>query len=369
MKKLFYFLYSIFFFFGRLLPVKERLVALVSPHNAAFTDSLGEIKSALEAKGGYEFLLISSSEIKGAAGVTGIIRFFTVKAARLARAKYIFLNDNFMPMASLRFHKDTVITQLWHGEGAFKKIGLALKLPADIEKREKRLYSKYTYVVCSSEAVVPIYCEAFGLPQSRVLPLGSPRTDAFFRPFDYAAGRAELDRLHPECRGKKLALYAPTFRDSPEQDKRLMAHFDIAAFNERFGDEYCLLVRLHPQVHSPASLDGAVDMTGAPNVGELLRLCDLLITDYSSICMDFALMGKPCVFYAFDLDEYNSSRSFYSDYYSLVPGKIAPDFNALLEAVADPQTDGKRLADFCSYHFGSPDGRATQRVINAVMGV
>ncbi len=369
MKKLFYLVYRIFFNLGRLLPQNEKLVALVSPHNASFNDSLGEVKRVLEEKGDFEFLLISSAEIRGKASLFGVIRFFTLKAMALARAKYIFLNDNFMPMADLNFKKGTVITQLWHGEGALKKIGLHVNQPEEIKKRELRLYSKYTYLVCSSPAVVPIYAEAFNMPESRVLPLGSARTDALYRPFDYKAERAAFDLKYPECKGKKLAVYAPTFRDDPEKDGALMSHFDIDAFNRRFGDEYALIIRLHPQVHAPADLTGAVDATGYGNIGQLLQLCDLLITDYSSICMDFVLLRKPCIFYAFDLEYYNSSRSFYSDYRTLVPGKIAEDFPALLDAIADPELDEQKLSDFTAYHFGTPDGKAAERVVKAVMGI
>lgn len=369
MKKLFYFIYRIFFSIGKLLPQKEKLVALVSPHNASFNDSLGEVKRVLEERGGFEFLLISSAEIRGKASLFGVIRFFTLKAMTLARAKYIFLNDNFMPMADLEFKEGTIVTQLWHGEGALKRIGLHVNQPEEIKKREMRLYGKYSFVVCSSQAVVPIYAEAFNLPESRVLPLGSPRTDALFRPFDYQRARAEFELEYPECKGKKLVLYAPTFRDDPERDAQLMVHFDINEFNRRLGGEYTLLIRLHPQVHSPADLTGAVDVTRYADTGHLLRLCDLLITDYSSICMDFALLGKPCVFYAFDLEYYNGSRSFYSDYRTLVPGKIAEDFSALLDAVVDPEPDEQKLRSFIAYHFGAPDGKAAERVVKAVMDI
>jgi len=385
LKKLFYALYALSFNICRIFPLKKKRVALVSPHNAGFNDSLGQIKKELEKRGGFEFIFISRKDLEIVKqksftqvflSVMRALGFFTVKAYRLATSKYVFLNDNFMPMAKLNFNKDAVVTQLWHAEGAFKKFGQALDLPQDIALREQACNKKLTYAVCSSKAVAPIYAEAFSLPPERVLPLGSPRTDFFFEPHDLAALRKKLDDEHPECKCKALILYAPTFRDNPEADKKLLDDFDFNAFNHRFGEQYSLLVRLHPQVRA-AVVDtaGAVDVTAWPNVGELVLLCDMLITDYSSICMDFALLEKPCVFYAFDLKDYISERNFYFDYKKYVPGPVAETFDELLEAIAaggknnvlvkDKDTD--KLKEFRTFNFDEPDGKAAERVVDYIM--
>lgn len=377
MKKLFYALYAFSFNLCRIFPLKSRRVALVSPHNAGFNDSLGHIRRELEKRGGYKFVLISRKdlEIVKQKGFTKLIfslihaiGFFTVKAYLLATSKYIFLNDNFMPMANLHFSKKAVVTQLWHAEGAFKKFGHALSLPEDIARREEACNKKLTYTVCSSKAVVPVYAEAFNVPQEKVLPLGSPRTDFFFETQDLDVLRNRLDNEHPECRGKALILYAPTFRESDEKDRELLAGFDFNEFDRRFGDEYALCVRLHPQIHSSSvNMDGAVDVTGWKNVGELVLLCDMLITDYSSICMDFALLEKPCVFYAFDLNDYINERNFYFDYKKYVPGPVAETFGELLEAIRSGGRDGDKLKEFRAFNFDEPDGKAAERVVDYIM--
>lgn len=377
LKKLFYALYAFSFNLCRIFPLKSRRVALVSPHNAGFNDSLGHIRRELEKRGGYKFVLISRKdlEIVKQKGFTKLIfslihaiGFFTVKAYLLATSKYIFLNDNFMPMANLHFSKKAVVTQLWHAEGAFKKFGHALSLPEDIARREEACNKKLTYTVCSSKAVVPVYAEAFNVPQEKVLPLGSPRTDFFFETQDLDVLRNRLDNEHPECRGKALILYAPTFRESDEKDRELLAGFDFNEFDRRFGDEYALCVRLHPQIHSSSvNMDGAVDVTGWKNVGELVLLCDMLITDYSSICMDFALLEKPCVFYAFDLNDYINERNFYFDYKKYVPGPVAETFGELLEAIRSGGRDGDKLKEFRAFNFDEPDGKAAERVVDYIM--
>lgn len=238
MKKLFYTIYAVIFRICRLFPVKRGRVALVSPHNADFNDSLGAVKAELERRGGYDIKLITRRDIEFSKNpaklIKGAFRFFFVSSYRLATAQYVFLNDNFMPLAYINFSPETEVVQLWHAEGVFKRFGLCSALPPEIEELEKRCCKRYTHAVCSSKNVVPYYAKAFGLPEERVLPLGSARTDRFFLPCDTEKLRAEFDEKYPQCRGKKLALYAPTFRDDPKRDGEIMKNFNAKKFAERF---------------------------------------------------------------------------------------------------------------------------------------
>lgn len=226
MKKFFYALYALFFNASRIFPVNKNRIAFVAPHNGGDSDSLGVLRSYIQKQGGYETISISTRALKldfknPRAFFSSCLRaanFFTRDAKALAGSKFVFLNDNFTPMSKLKFSRDAVVVQLWHAEGAFKKFGLSSALSAEVAKRERKCSERFDYVVCSSKNVVPIYAEAFGVPESKVLPLGSPRTDALLDGKDPAEIRERFDRTNPDCRGKKLVLYAPTFRDDPKAD-------------------------------------------------------------------------------------------------------------------------------------------------------
>ena len=374
MKKLFYSLYALFFNLCRILPVKENRIAFVAPHNGGARDSLGILRSYIEAKSGYEIITITTRDLKlDTSGIKSLASscikatgFFTVKAKALATSKYVFLNDNFMPMASLKFSKKAVITQLWHAEGAFKKFGLSAPLTDDVRDREKKCSQKLTYVICTSKNVAPVYAEAFGVDESKVLPLGAPRIDTLLAKKDTVAIRSGFDKIHPECKGKKLILYAPTFRDDPQTDKKIVNNIDIELFRRELGDEYALLVKLHPQIHSADPVSGTVNVTGG-DINELTLISDILITDYSSVCMDFALLGKPCVFFAFDLEEYEKERSFYYDYESYVPGRVARDFTQVVDAIKNPRNDGEKLRRFRDFNFDFVDCDNTKRIYERVI--
>lgn len=374
MKKLFYTIYAIMFAIFRIFPLKQNKIVFLSPHNENFNDSLGAVMEEVIRRDEFRVIPVSGRDLKfdrsdPLKSLKKILRFFTVNAFHLATAKYVFLNDNFMPLGKLKFSEKAVVTQLWHAEGAFKKFGLDIDQPEEIRELEKAGNAKLSYVVCSSEGVAPIYANAFGVSDYKVLPLGSARSDYFFKDINVERLRADFDRKYPECKGKKLALYAPTFRDNPADDSRILSYFDISAFNERFGEEYALLVRLHPQVHADAEIEGAVNMCDYGNTLELMKLCDFLITDYSSICMDFAIQDKPVYFYAFDLERYENDRAFYFDYENYVPGPVAKDFQTLLNLINSTVSETYRMrrCDFNYNNFGTPDGKAAERIVDKIV--
>ena len=369
MKHLAYKLFACAFNVCALLPLRRRAV-LLSPHMASFTDSLGEMEREMRARG-FSVVRVSGADIrpkrKDAAAVLRMLRFFTKGAYDLATASMVFLNDNFMPLADLRVQTDAVWTQLWHAEGAFKRFGLDIAgLPQDVRQRVERGNAKLRFVICSSEDVAPIYASAFGVPPEKVLPLGSPRADRYIEKARQTDARALRAKLFGGTE-KTVVLYAPTFRDDPAENRALLEHFDFAAFQRELGETHTLVLRLHPQFHDVPVPQGVTDMTDYPDAGDLIAACDLLITDYSSLCLDFALVGKPGVFYAFDLETYAAGRSFYRDYKTNVPGAVAQTFDELIEAVKNAGADADALRRFSAYHFGSPDGKAASRIADAVI--
>ncbi len=355
MKKVLYFIFALFFNICRVFPVKKRLAVFLAPHRGGAHDSLSEFEKYVISRGEYKTVRVSSSPDS----VKEAVSFFLRAPYILARAGYVFLNDNFMPLSSLRFSPETVIVQFWHGEGAFKKFGLLTNLPEDIRNREIKSGRKLSYVICTSENVRETYAKAFGVDESKVLPLGSPRLDYLLNNSDKENALESVFNMYPAVRGKKLVLYAPTFRDNPEDDREILSHIDARAFEEALGDEYALLVKLHPQVHSAVS-GGINDVTDC-DIGALSLACDILVTDYSSVCMDFAVLDKPCIFYAYDLPKYENERSFCFGYKDYVPGEVVTDFDGVIKAIKNPRNTGK-IGRFREFNFDYIDAHNSERI-------
>jgi CDP-ribitol ribitolphosphotransferase len=225
----------------------------------------------------------------------------------------------------------------------------------------------YTAVVCSSAKVAPYWAEAFGLPAERVLPLGSPRVDALRELYDKQALRMRFDAKHLQCKGKRLFLYAPTFREDPAQNAALLSHFDFAAFGRRFGGEAVLLLRMHPAMHGTYTLPtNVIDLTDIPDPLDLLRVCDRFITDYSSLCFAAAALDLPIVIYAFDeMDYMQGGRGFYVPLRKLPPGPVCNDFIRLLDILDAPDNSQTQRAAFAAFHLGAMDGQSCRRIMEA----
>lgn len=367
MKSFFYGVYALLFnISAALFPLKKNRVCFLSMHNEGFCDSLGSVWECLEEKRkDMETVFITRQDLSLKNPIR-LLAFFLVKSRLLATSEYVFLNDNFLPMGKLNFKKEAVITQLWHAEGAFKKFGFDIPQPEQVRRAEKAANEKLTYVVCSSEGVRDIYAGAFKVKKEQVLPLGAPRCDYLLNQGNSERAKEELLSLYPQCRGKKVVLYAPTFREKKEADAELMIHFDTKKITELLGDEYVLFVKLHPQVHKKASVENAVDVTDFDDVRKLALFCDVLITDYSSICMDFAFLDKKTVFFAYDLEEYTAQRDFYFPYEAYVPGRVVRTVEECAEAVK-ADLDEKKNEKFKSFNFSFFDSESSRRVVEAII--
>lgn len=369
MKALFYRIYAFLFnLSARLFPLRENRAAFVSMHNENFNDSLGEVMREFQARG-FDCIFITRRDLDvKLQNVFRIFSFFFKKSRLLATSKYVFLNDNFLPMAFLNFKKQTVVTQLWHAEGAFKRFGLSIEQPESLRKNEISANSRLSFVVCSSKNCVPVYAQAFGIEKSRVLPLGAPRADYLLKKENGEKAKKRLLKCFPSLGEKKLLLYAPTFRATPEENKTLLSHFDFELFKREFGEEYAVLVRLHPQIHEETKLSPLVfDVTEYGDVRDLILACDVLVTDYSSICMSFSLLSKKTVFFAFDEEKYTAERNFYFDYDTELPGEIAKTTEELVELVR-AEFDEEKNERFRKRNFDFLDCESSRRVADFLTG-
>ena len=367
MKEFFYSLYAFFFNLSvRLFRLKKNRVCFLSMHNEGFCDSLGSVCQKLkETRPDMETVFITREDLS-VKNPLRLLSFFLVKSMLLATSQYVFLNDNFMPMGKLNFKKEAVITQLWHAEGAFKKFGFHIKQPESVRRAESEANKKLTWVVCSGEGVRDIYAGAFGVERAQVLALGAPRCDYLLSGENRENARSELEKLFPGVKGKKVVLYAPTFRDTKEENLEILRRFDTKKITEALGEEYALFVKLHPQVHESCTVTDAVDVTEYDDVRKLALFCDVLITDYSSICMDFSFLDKKTVFFAYDLEEYTAKRDFYFDYKNYVPGRIARTVEECVEAVK-VEFDIERNRRFKEMNFSFFDDKSAERVIDTII--
>ncbi|MDR3063742.1 MAG: CDP-glycerol glycerophosphotransferase family protein, partial [Methanobrevibacter sp.] len=212
-----YKLFAIIFNFFRIFNVNKNRVSFIMPHSANFQGNIKHVYDELNSRGNFKFNFISYSDKQSTLiqKIISFIKTFTINIFYLASSKFIFLNDNFLPMAFMNINPKTLVVQLWHGAGAFKKFGLSSQNNSDLIYLEEKISHKLDLIPVSSKNIAKFYQEAFGVSQDKVLPLGVPRTDFYFNESLAVENiKNKFLEKYPEAKSKKIVLYAPTFREN-----------------------------------------------------------------------------------------------------------------------------------------------------------
>lgn len=269
----------------------------------------------------------------------------------LATARTIFIDNYFGFLAAADFHPEVRCIQLWHAAGAIKRFGLAdpsiHQRSHRARRRFQKVYSAFTHVVAGSEKMAAIFQESFGIPDARMIRCGVPRTDIFFDGGQLHDVKAELTNTFPQLQEKKIILYAPTYRDGEFHVSGIA--LDIKQMAQELSDEYILILKLHPAVQAELDQeapDFVLDLSHYPEMNHLLMIADILISDYSSVPFEFALLNRPMIFFAYDLEEYGKTRGFWEDYEQLVPGPVVFNTTDVITAIKEENTDFKRIQSF-----------------------
>lgn len=289
----------------------------------------------------------------------------------LTTSRVIFVDNYLGILAKMNLKPQVMCIQLWHAAGAIKRFGLedpAFQTRSDHAKqRIQTAYQRITHIVCGSEKMTPIFQKSFGNPELAVLRTGIPRTDFFFHPIEMKSVQLVLQRKYPVTSEKKIVLYAPTFRDYDIVHSHIP--IDVNKFCEAFCDDYVLFLRLHPAIKHDFhnKYPGIVyDVSDVKDVSKLLVLTDILITDYSSIPFEFALLERPIIFFAYDLAEYQQTRGFWQDYETLVPGPIVTNSADLIRVMHQADYDMERIRQFAEEWNQYSDGNSSENLIKAV---
>jgi CDP-ribitol ribitolphosphotransferase len=296
-------------------------------------------------------------------------------ARALATASVILIDDTFPPLNWVGLRPGVRIVQLWHASGAFKTVGYSRAgRPGDLNPFGT-VHKAYTAAIVSSEFDVPFYAEAFGIPESRVIPTGIPRMDRFFDDRQRAAGVEAARAAFPETVGRMTILFAPTYRGETIRDASYgFEHLDYAALHALCIElDAVVIIRMHPFVATSLGIpeafrDRLLDgLRSSIDINDLLFAVDLLVTDYSSIVFEYSTLGRPMLFFAYDLDEYVAARDFYVSFESFVPGRIVRTFDELLDAIRREDYELDKVADFSRRHFAHLDSGSTDRVIDQLV--
>lgn len=347
-KAIYYFI-GIFFLFplSCLIPKKRNLVSIIGKEEGKFVDNtkylfiyLNEIRESKK----FEFYYITGNkEI-----------YYTLKEFKFPVLYYpsfmsvlTILRSNFIIIDELSAFKISKYylgfkskkIQLWHGSN-LKKIeiekfeedisdfNLFKKLAVIIFNKIVGSYPKYEIVTSSSTFFTKIFKKSF--KSNHFIETGYPRNDIFFKGKDLSnyeligTDKSVIHQILEEKRkGKRIILYAPTFRDS-EGDVIADNILDLHRLsNFAYNNNYFLVFKFHRSglSYDLSEFKNIIEYDNTLDAQPILKIIDLLITDYSSIFFDFLLLNKPIIFFPYDYNKYTSKdRQLVCDYDYMTPG-------------------------------------------------
>ncbi|MER6014952.1 bifunctional glycosyltransferase/CDP-glycerol:glycerophosphate glycerophosphotransferase [Streptomyces bluensis] len=346
------------------LPVKKRLVVFESHLGRQYSDSPRALYEEMRRQGlRFEAVWAYADSPEGFPEDAVLVRRWSMPYLKaLARAEFWIDNQSY-PL-KLTKRPGTTYIQTWHGS-ALKRMGFdepEWKLRSRSEQAaQQRTLDRFDRFLVRSEHDVRTLARAFRLKEKTLLRVGYPRNDALVRARETPGRPPQAAELGiPE--DKQVLLYAPTFRR--REQRRFELPFDVERFADTFGDRYVLLVRSHYLNHVvlPPSVRGqVVDVSSHHDVTPLLSLADGLITDYSSVMFDYALLDRPMFFFAYDYEEYvHEGRGTYFDLLERAPGPVVRTEDDLYAALGSLQQQSAKysgarerfVADFGEYDKG-----------------
>ena len=266
-----------------------------------------------------------------------------IQGIRQALSAGVWFTSAGLPAYGTGLHKKRLIINLWHGV-PLKKIAL---LDPNLKKAAriyfKKIFSEnYTCILTTSHELIPLMARSFAVSEDKIKVWGQPRNDGLFQKNDC---REILGQLFPDLpEYTKTVLYAPTFRDYGQVQLFPFKDFDQKQL-EAFLDEknMLLFIRTHVAEQGSAApyLGKRIRFLGneqAEDVTGILNIFDCLVTDYSSIYIDYLLTDKPMIFLPYDRQQYLDGRGMNFDYDDVTPGPKPETFNDFLDALS-PKED------------------------------
>lgn len=249
----------------------------------------------------------------------------SAKGVRKVLGAGVWFTSAGLPVYGTGLKKNRLIINLWHGV-PLKKIAL---LDPNLGRKARIYFRKlftenYSCILTTSGSLVPIMAKSFDVPENMIKVWGQPRNDGLFRKLDRAAWFNGIFGELPEYR--RTILYAPTFRDYGRVQLFPFEDFDHTKLKEFLEKEKILLfIRTHIEEKESANMylsdrvlylgnEQAEDVTG------FMDAFDCLITDYSSIYVDYLLTDRPIIFLPYDKDIYLDERGMNFDYDDVTPG-------------------------------------------------
>jgi CDP-glycerol glycerophosphotransferase len=355
-----------------IFPIKQNRLVFYSFNGKQYSCSPRRVSEYLQKKypGSYEIIWAFKDPQKAASVVpegTRCVRYRSLRYYYYAKTAKVLV-FNVEGFGELKRRKQQIFIQTWHASNGYKNRG---NCTGYRRKLELLHHKDYSYVLSGAENMTMRRVRG-SMNFSGPVIAGTPRMDVLINQ-DEPQLRDKVYRALQIDRDKKILLYAPTWRVNRNTSEYGMDYAVLKkSIEDRFGGDWIIAVRLHPNVRTGVNSDlpYVMDVTSYPDMQELLYVADVLISDYSSCIWDYSFMGRPCLLYCNDLEEYDPNKRFdfpIEDWHF----PICRNMEELKETIHTFDMD-EFLKEMDKHHseMGNlEDGKATQRVCSLIQKI
>ena len=360
-------------FIGLFVKVDEKMILFVSFSGKQYNDSpraIYEYMRSTKDREGYHYVWAFEHPEDFPQLTCDKVKIDTPKYfITTLKAKYWVASVNIE--RGLKYKKKSQIyMNTWHGP-AINLMGNA------VEGRNDFNWDHIDYFCISGRYEEPIITRDFRVLPENLLLSGLPRNDALYSCTEEK--KKELRKQFGIPENKRVILYAPTWRESTDGGKtcNLKPPINLEKWENELGDNYVLIIRAHVNTRQMLGIrfnDFVRDGSDYPVVNDLLMVADYLISDYSSIIMDYCILGRPIVCFGYDFEDYNKARGgFYFDLDKEIPSGICHTEDEVLSYIlnADYDLESQKARAFRDRHIevgGHATEICTEKLLNKIGG-
>lgn len=369
----------------RKMPIRKDWVLFESFFGRSYSDSPKYLYEYLQKTRGDKYRYVWSLDKKSEA----LDKSGKHKQVKRNSLRYVYYASrcgyrifNVRQPAWMKKRAGVIFLETWHGT-PLKKLVFDLDDILSASQNHKVLFYEqdrdWNYLVSANRYSTDIFERAFAYNREKILEDGYPRNDILYADNkDEIAREVKQELGIPE--GKRVILYAPTWRDNQFYSKghyKFQLAMDLDLMRRELSQDTVILLRTHYHISDILDLSEYAGFvyngSQYEDVSRLYLASDICITDYSSVFFDFANLRRPMLFFVYDLDEYaDEIRGLYFDMETTLPGPLLHTNDELLAALKNMDPIVEKYKDrydafyekFCSVD----DGHASERIIEKVFG-
>lgn len=351
----------------KLMPTQRKVVLLSRQSNVPSVE-FQMIQSEIQQKDSSVKVVMLCKTLDGGADSSFLNKFkyflhIFQQMYHLATAQAAVLDSYCIAVSILKHKKKLTIIQMWHSMGTMKKFGYTALDKAEGSSHEiayaMRMHQNYDYVFASSEAYKDHLAGGFHCDIRKIVTMPLPRLDLLQSTEYREKIRGRIFRAYPALREKPVVLYCPTFRKEEKEFQKALDR--LVESVDR--DKYHLVVKLHP-LSKAVVTENVMTLDGFSSF-DALFVSDYVISDYSCIVYEAAVLDLPLYFYNFDMELYVGGRGLAIDYEKELPGVISKEAVEIMSAIEADDYDRDALKKF-SQKYVRPTEHATKDIVDFI---